>query len=50
MKSILISLIFLMSCTTAVYADCIFEGVSYPTGTKLGSLVCMPDGSWQSSQ
>lgn len=28
-------------------ADCIYNGSYYPTGTKLGSLTCQPNGSWQ---
>ena len=29
------------------YADCIYDGYSYPTGTKLGDLTCQPDGTWK---
>ena len=28
-------------------ADCYYNGSAYPTGTKLGSLTCMADGSWR---
>lgn len=29
------------------WADCIYQGQSYPTGTKVGSLTCQADGSWR---
>ncbi len=46
MKQILLTFIFFINLTTVAYADCIFEGVSYPEGTRLGSLICK-DGTWQ---
>jgi hypothetical protein len=30
-------------------ADCVYEGKSYPVGTRIGPLICMPDNSWQNN-
>lgn len=30
-----------------VLAECGYEGEEYQTGDTVGSLVCMPDGTWQ---
>lgn len=30
-----------------VWADCVYEGRTYRTSERVGSYVCMPDGSWQ---
>lgn len=29
------------------YADCVYKGRSYPTGSKIGGLTCQADGSWR---
>jgi hypothetical protein len=29
------------------WADCIYNGKYYPTGTKVGDLTCQPDGTWR---
>jgi hypothetical protein len=28
-------------------AKCFLNGVAYPTGTKVGPYVCLPDGRWR---
>jgi hypothetical protein len=28
-------------------ADCLWQGKSYPTGTRIGGLTCQADGSWK---
>lgn len=47
MKSIVLALLLFFS--VGVFADCIHNGKSYPTGTILGPLICEPDGSWRAS-
>lgn len=42
----LISILFIL--TTSAMADCEYNGKTYPTGTIIGPLICMPDGTWQS--
>lgn len=32
---------------TAAQADCLWQGKSYPTGTRIGGLTCQPDGTWK---
>jgi hypothetical protein len=46
MRYILVAL-FVLLVSGPAYGDCLYDGVSYPTGTILGPLVCMPDGTWQ---
>lgn len=38
---------FIATMATSSWAECIYEGVYYPTGTKLGDLTCQPDGTWR---
>jgi hypothetical protein len=33
--------------SSTAYGNCVYNGVSYPTGTVLGPLVCAPDGTWR---
>ncbi|MGI9278779.1 MAG: hypothetical protein ACR2PX_04005 [Endozoicomonas sp.] len=28
-------------------ADCLYNGKSYPTGTKIGPYICQADGTWK---
>ncbi len=28
-------------------AECWYEGMSFETGERVGSSICMPDGSWK---
>ena len=45
-KFILFILFFLLLFSKIVYADCIYNGVSYPPGTVINGLTCQADGSW----
>lgn len=48
MKTFTITVLFLLTgVVSAAYADCIYNGTNYPTGTQVGPYVCMPDGSWE---
>ena len=31
----------------SAWADCVYQGKSYPTGTRLGGLTCQADGTWK---
>lgn len=31
----------------AYAANCIYNGKSYPPGTRIGPLVCQPNGTWK---
>ena len=48
-RKTLMSLLFLITFgfSSAVWADCVYQGKSYPTGTKIGGLTCQPDGTWK---
>ncbi len=39
--------LFVGLASHSAYADCVYEGYMYPTGTKLGDLTCQPDGTWK---
>ncbi len=43
----LVILLFLAVSARMALADCIYNGVSYPTGTNIGGVVCQPDGTWR---
>lgn len=48
MKLLLLFIIIAIFCLASpVLADCIHNGISYPTGTQIGDYVCQPDGTWQ---
>ena len=48
MKILFISLFILLIGFNAVaYADCVYNGRQYPTGSQVGPYVCQPDGTWQ---
>ena len=36
----------MVALPTIALADCIYNGQTYPTGTRIGSVVCQPDGTW----
>jgi hypothetical protein len=42
----LLSIMLLLVISTG-HADCYYNGKKYPTGTRIGPYVCMPDGTWQ---
>jgi hypothetical protein len=33
--------------SSQVEARCMYEGQSYPTGTRVGNLTCQADGRWR---
>ncbi len=33
--------------STAVWADCVYNGQRYSTGSKVGGRTCQTDGSWR---
>jgi len=43
--ALLISLSLFFS--TIAYAECWYNGVSYPTGTVINGKTCQADGSWR---
>ncbi len=45
MKKYIIAALFILN-STVVFADCTYDGYSYPTGTVVGGLTCQADGSW----
>jgi hypothetical protein len=47
MKKILLAAALIVFLGTPVLANCIYEGKSYPTGTRIGPLVCTSDGTWR---
>lgn len=32
---------------SSAWADCVYQGKKYPTGTKIGGLTCQADGTWR---
>ena len=47
MKTLFAIILFFSTISGIAWADCSYEGSSYPTGTVIGPLVCSPDGTWQ---
>ena len=47
MKKTCILLILLFGTAGTAYADCLYNGIAYPTGTRIGIYVCQDDGTWQ---
>jgi hypothetical protein len=47
MKKIIFIAFFLLIYTAILHADCIHNGVLYPTGTIINGLTCQADGSWR---
>jgi hypothetical protein len=52
MKTIvfLLAIVLMITLATPVFAGCIYNGKAYPTGTRVGPLVCMPDGTWKQAR
>lgn len=46
-KALPIVLLVLASWVSQVQAACFYNGIPYPTGTRIGSYVCMADGTWR---
>ena len=36
-----------LSSALSAYADCVYKGKSYPTGTRVNNLTCQADGTWK---
>lgn len=48
MKTVLVVLsLLLMIGVSTGHAACSYQGKLYPTGTRIGPYVCMPDGTWR---
>jgi hypothetical protein len=47
MKTVLLIAILTLALAHPIFAKCIYNGTVYPTGTRLGPLVCMADGTWK---
>lgn len=48
MKILPCTLFLLLGTVSTAYAnDCTYNGNTYSSGTKIGSLVCQPDGTWK---
>lgn len=47
MKTLTLTLFFVVTTISAAYAECYYNGQAYPTGTQIGSLVCQADGTWR---
>ncbi len=47
MKTLLIVAAALLLVYASAHAECTNNGCSYPTGTVIGPLQCMPDGTWK---
>jgi len=43
----LIATLTLAALATPAWADCMFNGRSYPTGSVVGDRVCAANGTWQ---
>jgi len=46
MKSTLFAIVLILS-SSAVRAECWYNGYYYPTGTTIASFVCLEDGNWK---
>ena len=48
MRVVLIAILSLLAFSFPALANCVGpDGKSYPTGTRLGPLVCQTDGHWR---
>ncbi len=47
MKTLVITLLLLLTGISAAYADCYYDGKKYKTGERRGSLECQADGTWK---
>jgi hypothetical protein len=45
--ALLAILVFLAVSAGSALADCLYDGLWYPTGTNIGGVVCQPDGTWR---
>ncbi|MBL8350194.1 MAG: hypothetical protein JNL87_07740 [Burkholderiaceae bacterium] len=42
-----LALVLAAGFASTAWADCVYQGKKYPTGTKIGGLTCQPDGTWR---
>jgi hypothetical protein len=47
MKKLIIGAILLVGYVGHAIADCEYQGKWYPTGTRIGPMVCQADGTWK---
>jgi hypothetical protein len=47
MRLITSTFVVLLVIVPSAYADCVYSGISYPTGTIIGGLECHADGKWK---
>ena len=48
MRTALMAMLGVLMLTLPALADCVGpDGNAYPTGTRVGSLVCQADGTWR---
>ncbi len=45
--SAMVAVFLLLGATGAIAKDCVYEGRSYPPGTRIGPLTCQDDGTWR---
>lgn len=43
----LVAIVAQLFVTLPARAECVYEGKTYSTGTTVGPLICMPDGTMQ---
>ncbi len=42
-----LTLLMTLGFATGAWADCVYQGTSYPTGTKIAGLTCQANGTWR---
>jgi hypothetical protein len=47
LKIVVLTAFLAFAAAPAAWADCVYQGKSYPTGTKIGGLTCQADGTWR---
>ena len=43
----ILTLLFTCGFASGAWADCLYQGRPYPTGTKIGGLTCQANGTWR---
>jgi len=41
------ALLMTLGFATGAWADCVYQGKTYPTGTVIGGLTCQANGTWR---
>ena len=44
---VILTALVTLAMAPAAWADCVYQGKTYPTGTKIGGLTCQADGTWR---